>query len=245
MVISGDGTAQRDLGGARGFGETQVGRNDDGSLQADVSNVFENGLHFMGAHFNANALHLNTNGTVSFSSAYGEYPTDLNTLPDQPLIAPFWGDVDTRLDGEGAESGAIWLDVDPVADIVTITWDQVGVYRRNAEMTNTVQLQLFDRGGGDFDIVFRYEQIDWTQGTGEGDTGARAGLAGNGTVHWILPDEDPAALTQLPSLPGNTGIEGLWVYQIRNGQVSVPDGGSTGTDGADNLQGTSGNDLLD
>jgi hypothetical protein len=42
-------------------------------------------------------------------------------------------DIDTRLDGEGTESGPIWVDIDPISDVVTITWQNVGFYRRNAE----------------------------------------------------------------------------------------------------------------
>ena len=47
------------------------------------------------------------------------------------------------------------------------TWDSVGVYSMNASTTNTFQLVLIDRadeGAGNFDMQFRYEDINWTTG---------------------------------------------------------------------------------
>ncbi|WP_371158185.1 calcium-binding protein [Jannaschia sp. 2305UL9-9] len=246
-AITGMGTAQTGLGGPRGFGETELPRADDGSLRLDLSAVFGAGLSMFGQTHAAGDVFLNANGTLSFGSAFGAYPTD-DPLPDRTLIAPFWADMDTRLDGEGAESGGVWLDVDAGADVVTITWDGVGAYRRDATVANTVQLQLFDRGGGNLDVVFRYQSIEWVQGTALDDTGARAGIAGpGGAGGWILPG-DPAALHDLPDLTGSGGAAGLWVHEFRGGTLNDLGGGGTtggGTAGNDTLQGGDFADRLD
>jgi hypothetical protein len=205
-------TVRRGLGGPSGFGEIQVPRGDDATMALDLAEVFEDGLMYFGKSYAAHDVHVNTNGTLDFGSPHTAYPTADNAATGLDFIAPFWGDVDTRLDGEGAESGAIWVDIDPGQDIVTVTWDAVGVYRRNAELTNTFQLQLIDVEGPGFDIVFRYEQIEWTHGSSTLDTGARAGLASGrlSAPDWI--DVDPG---RLATSVGNTGTVGLWIYEMR------------------------------
>ncbi|ETX26648.1 calcium-binding protein, partial [Roseivivax isoporae] len=257
MAVTGDGTALRGRGGPAGFGETEVPRGDDGALQVDVSAVFERGIPWFAATRDAADVYVNLNGTVSFGAAYGAYPTTANSVPGVPLVAPFWGDVDTRLDGEGAESGSVWVDVDPQRDVVSVTWDRVGVYRRDAARSVTVQLELHDLGGGDLDVVFRYQHVGWVQGSAPGDAGARAGLWPGGTAApvSVLPaGADAAALQLLPGQPGNTGIAGLWVFELRDGALVLPDGpgtggpgddAMTGTAGPDDLAGGAGNDTLD
>ncbi|SER04088.1 calcium-binding protein [Thalassovita taeanensis] len=216
MPVTGNGVAQTGLGGAEGYGETAIPRSDDGSLELDLSGVFEGGLNYFGVFYDASSVFVNTNGTLSFVSPLPTYPTADNVQITQDVIAPFWGDVDTRLDGEGAESGGIWVDIDTGTDTVTITWDDVGVYRRNATVSNTFQLQLIDQGGGDFDIVFRYEHIGWTIGSGLLDTGAQAGLASARLPEpeWIETPPDSLATTT-----GNTGAIGLWGYEMRGGTL--------------------------
>jgi len=254
MPVTGTGTAQTGLGGPAGYGEIEVPRSDDGSLALDLSGLFPDGLNYFGVLYDASAVYVNTNGTLSFLSALPDYPTSDNSFPGRDVIAPFWGDVDTRLDGEGAESGPVWADIDPDAGVFSVTWQEVGVYRRNAGVSNTFQLQLMDRGGGDLDIVFRYEQIGWTLGSGLTDAGARAGLASSRltTPLWL---EGP--LEDLPVTSGNTGVDGLWLFEMRQGQVgdTVPISGIAmrggtqgdllpGTDQADALTGLAGADTL-
>ena len=248
--ITGNGTLQTGLGGALGLGEIQIARSDDGAVQLDLSSVFEDGLNYFGVLYDATSVFVNTNGTLSFLSGLADFPTAENADITRDVIAPYWGDVDTRLDGEGAESGGIWADIDPVSDTVTITWADVGVYRRNAEVTNSFQLQLVDRGGGDFDIVFRYDSIGWTIGSGLTDSGARAGLASARLADpdWIFAVDNAAGLASLPGTAGNTGVAGLWVHEMRDGTIGdldpVPGKAERGTEAGELLQGTGDQDVL-
>ena len=250
MPVIGTGTAQTGFGGPLGYGETEVPRSDDGALQLDLSAVFEGGLNYFGRHYGPTDVYVNTNGTLSFGAALPDYPTNANSMIDRDLIAPFWADVDTRLDGEGAESGAIWVDLDAPGNTLTVTWDNVGLYRRDATQGNTVQLQLTDRGGGDFDIVFRYDHIGWTTGSSTLDAGARAGFAHNGQVtsDWLFTATG-ADLTILPDLAGNSGETGLWAFTMRGGVLGVPDPRAgavqTGTPAGDVLTGTALSDRLE
>ena len=215
MGIIGGGQVIGGLGGPADFGEIAVPRGDDGSFAVDVSGLFRDGFRLFGFSYAAPVLFINTNGTVSFGQAVPGYPTAQGAF-DTPLLAPFWGDVDTRLDGEGAESGAIWADIDTESGIFTVTWDDVGVYRRNADLTNRFQLQIVDQGNGDFDLAFRYEAIGWTIGTAEDDTGAIAGIFDPVSAQNVVFDD---AATLDISL-GNTGRQGLWAFEVRDGLVS-------------------------
>ena len=247
------GRATGGLGGPRGFGEVQLARGDDSSLRIDLRPVFETGLRMFGATHSADLVFVNLNGSVSLGAPRPEYNTG-GPPPPGPFLAPFWGDVDTRLDGEGAESGTVWVDIDPGGGgpgrgIATITWDGVGVYRREAGTANTVQMQLVDRGGGDLDVVIRYQSIQWTRGSADDDAGARAGLSGpGGAGSWIVPGPGPDALLDLPDITGNTGTAGQWVYRFRGGVLDDLGGGgatASGTRGADRMTGGGFADRLD
>lgn len=243
--VIGTGRAVTGLGGAAGYGETRLLRSDDGSQRVDVSAVFERGFDLNGQRYAADALYISTDGLVSFGASAGGVRSSLSALT-MPFIAAFHADVDTRLDGEGAESGPIWLDVDPVADVVTITWQDVGFYRRNASKTNTFQLQIFDRGTEGITLALRYEAIEWTTGDLQGGWGGLGGqaarigwrLADTGTVTSHGASGNGTALLNLPRTLGNTGAQGLWVYDIAAVKVL------TGTASANLLQGGAGNDIL-
>ncbi len=264
-AITGNGQAQTGLGGAAGFGEILLGRSDDGTFAIDTSAVFENGFAIGGANFAPSALYVATDGFITFGAApasgYLAAPASLTT----PFIAAFMADVDTRLDGEGVESGPIWVDVDSVNDVVTITWAEVGFYRRNADLTNTFQIQLFDRGAGGMDIVLRYDTILWTAGDVQGGWDGLGGtpatialrMGSSGAITPLAGSGNEAALLALPTTVGNTGQAGLWVYNVplsgdvggvgppANTQGSSGNDSVSGTAGADTLLGMGGNDLLE
>ena len=243
--MSVNGTAVTGLGGPQGYGETSLARSDDGSMQIDTSSVFASGFSFFGTMFAGNQLFVNTNGTVSFGAAVGQYPTTENQASFHNMIAPFWADVDTRIDGEGLESGQVWVDVDASSDTVTITWENVGSYRRNADQTNLFQLQLVDQGNGDFDIIMRYQQTDWTTGSSTDDAGARALISALRLPETIGLGSDPATLD---TASGNTGITGLWVFEMRNGGTGthqpVTGLALTGTANSEVVEGAANDDLL-
>lgn len=264
-LITGNGQAQTGLGGADGYGEIQLARSDDGAFAVDTSAVFENGFTLGGVNFAATSLFVATDGFITFGAAPNMGYLDAPTGLTPPFFAAFMADIDTRLDGEGAESGPIWVDVDAVNDVVTITWADVGFYRRNAELTNTVQIQLFDRGAAGMDVVMRYDNIDWTSGDLQGGWGGSGGspatialrLTSSGQISTLAASGDEAAQFALPTTIGNSGQTGLWVYNVpTTGPVggipqppATPGGAGddtiAGTAGADTLVGNGGNDTLE
>ncbi|MBN2631599.1 MAG: hypothetical protein JXR75_13795, partial [Rhodobacteraceae bacterium] len=192
IPVTGTGRVETGLGGPSGFGEAQLDRSDDGSLRLDVSAVFESGLNFLGRRYAATDLWVNTNGTLSLGAALPEYPTAASVGLPTDMIAIFWADLDTRLRGEGLESGQVHIDIDAVADRVSLTWADVGMYRRNTDSPARFQLQLYDRGNGDFDIVFRYDSVDLTTGSAEDDLGARVMVSSPRLLAPFLPSGLPA-----------------------------------------------------
>lgn len=243
MAISGSSHVETGLGGPLDLGEVMIPRGDDNWLAIDVSHVFRGGLRLFQQTYLAPVLYVNTNGTISFGEPVGGYPGTGVHL-DHPVLAPFWGDVDTRLDGEGAESGAIWADLETVSGVFTVTWDGVGVYRRNADVANRFQVQMVDQGGGDFDIVFRYEQIEWSIGTAEDDSGAIVGIFDPNTGENTLF----GTADTLDQRVGNSGQTGVWAYQVRDGtlrDLSLSDRMVYGSALGDSLSGSSGSDTID
>ncbi|MEX5729334.1 hypothetical protein Ga0609869_002687 [Rhodovulum iodosum] len=239
------------LGGGAGFGEQVVDRNDDGSTaEIDVSEIFEDGLRFFGRSFDS--LWVNTNGSVTFSAPRRTYtPTAITEASGNPEISPFFADVDTRggavsptPGGVSQGTNLVYYDFDAENDRFVVTWDDVGYFNSHTDLLNSFQLILSDRGDGDFDIEFRYEEINWTTGDasdGVGGLGGSVAVAGytagtgNPAAYYELPASgNQDAILDLENSLGNTGEEGYWFFRVRSGDIATadlpaaPDSGATG-----------------
>lgn len=245
MPVTGTGSLQRGLGGTTGLGETAIARSDDSSVQIDASAIFGSGITWFGNSYGGDDIYINTNGSVSFGTPIEGLPGFDPLPPVYDMIGAYWGDVDTRLNGEGVESGQIWVDMDTSTNTLSITWEDVGVYRRDANLTNSFQIQIRDQGSGNVDVTLRYDTIDWDIGTADTDAGAQALLGGLRLPEPISIGGDPATLD---AALGNTGITGLWFYEIRDGTLpgtAIADGlVLTGTDANDVLDGGGQDDII-
>ena len=247
--------------GTPGFGEQYLWRNDDGSTSAiDITPVFGGqGLNFFGRSYTQ--LYVNNNGNITFGSPLSAYTPSQIGLGGLAIIAPFWADVDTRAGvgavtpgGNSQGTNLVYYDLDTENGVFTATWDDVGYYRYGMDKLNAVQLQLISRAAGDFDIVFRYEAVNWTAGDasggsfGLGGTPARAGYsAGNGNPqhYYEIPGSgNQAAMLALDEVEGNTGRIGVHVFHVRSGEPVADNRGiiRNGDTGINLLYGGSGND---
>ncbi len=114
-----------------------------------------------------------------------------------------------------------------------VTWDDVGFYSYNTSLLNAFQLILTDQGDGDFDIQFRYEDINWTTGNASGGSGglggtpARAGFTastGDPNAYFELPASgNEAGILALDDIAGNTGQMGIWEFAVRSGDINSAD----------------------
>lgn len=167
IVTTGGGNAPN-VGGADG-------RNDDGYMFLNLGfNVT-----FFGTTYSS--LYINNNGNVSFGGGISAYVPTGPTGASQPIISPFFGDVDTR----NAASGVVHYSLG--ADQLIVTWDNVGYFGSHADRTDSFQLVLRSDGYtvpfGEGSIGFFYENMGWdatdtntVAATGFGDG------AGNGEV---------------------------------------------------------------
>lgn len=128
-------------------------------------------------------IYINNNGNVSFISPFGTYSAAGFPSGTYRMVAPFWGDVDTRGIGE------VWHKVTPTA--VYINWVNVGYFNSMTDKTNTFQLILTNGNdpviGIGNNVAFCYSDMQWTTGSassgvnGFGGTPATVGAnRGNG-----------------------------------------------------------------
>lgn len=126
-----------------------------------------------------NSLYINNNGNISFLA---QYPTfTANPFPDAQynMIAPFWGDVDTRDSTMmGGSTGNVWYKMTPNA--LVVVWDQVGYYNVHGDKRNTFQLIISD--GTDplipsgNNVSFCYADMEWTTGDASGGFNGYGGV---------------------------------------------------------------------
>ncbi|MDW8363677.1 MAG: nidogen-like domain-containing protein [Myxococcales bacterium] len=221
----------RGFGGPAGFGTGVLPPNDDGSsAPIDLTGAFPGGLRFFGGPYTQ--FWVNNNGNITFRGPVYTFTPMPFPIADQPMIAPFWGDVDTRGGGAPDRNGVYWH-MEPGRLIVT--WYRVGYFRIHDDLQNSFQLIItnaLDCGLGDFDVEFRYERCEWTTGDasggrmGFGGTPAQAGFdAGNRRDFVEIPGSRTMDILRLCET-SNVGEPGIWRFSVRDGMVSCPDTGA-------------------
>ena len=129
-------------------------------------------LHFFGNDYTD--FYANNNGNISFGNGIAAFTPDGPQGAPQPIISPFFADVDT----ENPASGLMYVRTD-IANEVIITWDQVGYYDQNADKLDSFQLVL--RGpdyvvpAGEGQIGFFWNTMQWETGDASGGSGGFGG----------------------------------------------------------------------
>lgn len=209
------------FGGPSGFGESFLPRNDDGSTSI-LSLPFS--VKFFGNTYNN--FYVNNNGNITFQSSLAGYtPSSFPGAP-QPIIAPFWADVDTR----NAGSDIVYF-VAPNENSLVVTWPNVGYFNSEADKLNSFQLVLQRTPAdisGAFTAEFRYEQLQWTTGSASGGSGGLGGIAanagydaGDGVNYFSLPGARTGAILDVVN-QSNVSIDtpGLWKFNFT--ETSAP-----------------------
>lgn len=178
------------FGGTADYGTACLGRNDDGSSRViDLSSIFPSGLQFFDRTHTQ--MYVNTNGNITFSGAVPTYTPAAFPVANQPMIAPFWADVDIRGtacaepdggtgyagDCQNPSENGVWWHLDPATRRVIVTWDRVGYYECSVDKRMSFQLVLTGvdggstcGGAGDFDVEFRFNRCEWNTGDASGGT---------------------------------------------------------------------------
>ena len=189
-------------------------------------------IDFFGASYTA--LYVNNNGNVTFSAPLSTFTPFGLVGTSTVIIAPFFGDVDTRgLGSSDVTYGTSTMNGRPV---FCVNWVNVGFYEERDDKLNSFQLLLVDRsdiGPGDFDIYFNYDQIQWETGDasdgldGLGGDSARVGYSNGTDTAFELPgsgvngaflDGSPGGLAanSRGSLEG-----GRYIFPVRSGAAPV------------------------
>jgi len=162
-------------------------RNDDGSTAAQS---FGFDFEFYGQTYTE--FYINNNGNITFSEPYYSYvPTGFPQGTSNPMIAPFWSDVDTRATASGEVHMATGVSArgNP---FVQIDWPGVGYFSQNVDKLNTFTLYIEDDPRGDI-VAFDYGQMQWTTGdvTGidgfgtDAESGAQIGYDAGDGEHYV------------------------------------------------------------
>lgn len=153
-------------------------------------------------------LWINNNGNVSFNGPWWTYTAAGFPDSNYAMVAPFWGDVDTR--------DTTFFDADTTNDVpngsvlfrltdhaLYVNWVEVGYFSRHGDKRNSFQLIITD--GTDpvipdgNNVSFCYKDMQWTTGSASGGVGGFGGTPstvganrGNGTdfIQFTRNDHD-------------------------------------------------------
>jgi hypothetical protein len=109
---------------------------------------------------NYTSLYINNNGNITFDNAYSTYSAVGFPSASYVMVAPFWGDVDTR------GVGTVWYKITPTAFYVN--WENTGYFDSYTDKTNTFSLIISDGSdpviGAGNNVAFCYQDMQWTTG---------------------------------------------------------------------------------
>ncbi len=119
--------------------------------------------------------------------------------------------------GKSTGANLITYDVDTVNGVFTMTLNDVGQYAAGS-VPNATQLMLVDRDNGNFDIILRYESVNWNY-----FDSARAGYTSGGATPEVFEIDGSGTRASLDwdSVAGNTGRTGIYVLEVRDGAVTT------------------------
>ena len=130
------------------------------------------------------SCYINNNGNITFNAGLysfsaGGFPAGpgFNGQNDTIMVAPFWGDVDTRI-SNGVSGGTVKYRLTPNA--LYVNWDSVGYYGMHTDKRNTFQLIISDGTNTDVGIgntvSFCYKDMQWTTGDASLGTNGFGGI---------------------------------------------------------------------
>ena len=214
-IGGGIGTALLMTGGGNGA-HVGFSRNDDG-FSGPIPLGFA--LNFFGTIYTQ--FWANNNGNISFGNGISAFTPTGPQGASQPIISPFFGDVDT----ENPASGLMYLRNDIPNEII-VTWDNVGFYSSHGSPTDSFQLVLRGSGfaipAGQGQIGFFWNSMGWETGDasggrgGFGGTPAAVGFGDGSSNGFVLQGSIANGISQI------VNNERLWVNLNDQGVPIIP-----------------------
>ena len=249
-------TIERGFSGPANVGTNSLDGCDDctsGAVALPMAD-WPNGLNYFGSTYNQ--IFINSNGNITFDSSFTGF-TPFPFPQSRKMIAPYFADMDLRDSLPGGGNAIYWHfdNSGPrarmlISYITTEYWS-----RSSVPGTNTLQMVITnrdDRAPGDFDVEFRFEDINWTTGSASGGSGGLGGTpaqvgfdAGNGMDFFSHPLSFSAGVVNIDTTPSNwpspTCATGSFLFNVVNAcgdTVISPgetcdDGNSMAGDGCD------------
>lgn len=155
---------------------------------------------------------INNNGNVTFDGGYSSYTPWGFPINGSPMLAPFFGDVDTR------GTGSVWYKIE--ANRMIVIWDAVGYFGSHTDKLNTFEL-IFTDGtdptiGIGNTVAFSYGDMAWTTGDasggaeGFGGTPATVGInKGDGALYAQIGRFDQPGTAYDGGYDNNDGVDWL------------------------------------
>ncbi|HET9219935.1 MAG TPA: nidogen-like domain-containing protein [Terriglobia bacterium] len=190
-------------------------RNDDG-FSGPINLGFT--LNFFGNSYTQ--FWANNNGNISFGGGISAFTPEGPIGADQPVISPFFADVDTR----NPASGLMTLRTD-IPNQIIVTWDMVGYFGEHADKLNSFQLVLRGPGftipAGEGAIGFFYKTMQWETGDASGGTGGFGGIPaavgfGNGAE-----DGQVLAGSSMDGISNVVSNHHIW-FNVEQGGIPTP-----------------------
>jgi hypothetical protein len=181
LVMTGGGSAPN-VGGLDG-------RNDDG-----FRGPINFGFNFSLFGTTYTSFFANNNGNITFNSGVSAFTPSGLQGATQPVVSPFFADVDTRNSASGVMS--LQTHTSAAGDEVILTWPNVGFFSSRGDPLNTFQLVIREDGyaipPGEGQVGFFWTTMGWE--VGEASGGGSNGLCPPGVTVGIGQVCTPAAI---------------------------------------------------
>jgi hypothetical protein len=159
-----------------------------------------------------NHIYINNNGNLTFTGPMASFSSTAFPSTGNAIVAPFWGDVDTR---QGL--GQVLYKITPTA--VYINWENVGYFSIHGDKRNTFQLIITDGSDQvvpDGNVAFCYQDMDWTTGDASSGVNGFGGIPatggankGDGVAYFLISRFDHAGNDFDGALGNPDGIDWL------------------------------------
>ena len=195
------------------------GRNDDG-----FSGPIALGFNYTLFGTTYNTIFINNNGNVSFGNGISAFVPSGPTGANQPVISPWFDDVDTR----GTASGVVHYQLTTPGQLV-VTWDNVGYFGAHDDKLDSFQLVLrsdsFNVPVGEGQIGFFYGNMPWEQtdtsqvaavgfGDGAGNGEVLAGSSTQANLNTVVADHHIWFNQNLTVVGGGVPEPASWALMI-------------------------------
>lgn len=206
-----------------------IGSDDDFHATIDITSVFgAQGVHF-GSQWYTQVL-MNDNGVIIFgtdTTNADAYVAGGIVSSTSPLISGYWTDLWT--------AGNVSYDINTTTKQIIFTWDNVGSYDQVGTGSERASFQIIISAtgtAGDMGIQLRYSALNFSaQSTNPGgaqmgwSTGEKpqssGGVSGTDFYEIKIGDQSANSPIGLPTTVGNTGLEGIWEFNLSNGGVAA------------------------